>query len=373
MAKNLSGTLSRTLMAFNMSLNQSIVKTVAKQEFRKLQITLPIIALLASLGILVNAMICYGILKKKTLQTSTFYLLINLGVSHSFILFTSAAITVTNCFLALHLMGTPTLAASCKFSYYVNGIACILSMVTLIAISIERYHMITPGLSRRTSMLNTSRKLKTIITLTWVVGILIALPILTLADILAEYPYMCNIRYISFNFNIAYFTSLFIAALLIPIITVNVIYIKIMNFLRQNETPTDGQLRNYKILKKNYLHHLKTVKLLILVTVTFILTCTPFFMANLIIAYNAQNSVYFFLRLGRKTDSISFLGNAFLILLCIQSPLIFLYSSQSIRSALPFQCCSKFRRSVMDTNSENRLPKILTVSSFNNFVVSAGS
>lgn len=369
-----NGLSAKLLQVYMANTTTSMLNNSQQKLASTLGISLPFIVFLALIGLVANLLICYIIFKKNELHTPTFYLMINMSVSHCLALVVSCCIIGLDYYLSSNPGISPLLIAFCKAFYCINCTSYIVSTSTLTVISIERYLTILSASPLRNTLLNTSLKLKITIAFTWIIGILMGWPNLIMVNILPRHPWVCNIGFVGAHFNLPYFISLLILAFIIPSLIIGILYFKIVLFLRGKLINHQASHHNNVSFLRSRKRHLNTIKMLTFVTCGFMITCMPIFITSLVIAWNAKNSVDFYISIGYTNTMVMQLGFLFLIFSFIINPLIYLYYNQSIRSSLPALFCQRCRKPVitvsLDNTSYNSKPtKVITVTSFNNFVV----
>ncbi|RDD37893.1 Neuropeptide Y receptor [Trichoplax sp. H2] len=355
-------TIHRTLRTISNHFNQtenSTTNQFALRKYRALQIILPISIIIAVLGTIANSLICYAIVKKKELHTPTCYLMINMAISDCLTVIMTALINTIHYYLACYIAFSSFLVFTCKITYFVNAIAYISSTVTLVAISLERHSKISPLSMQKSSFFNNTFKLKAAIAFTWIAGIVIAIPYLTLVSIVPQNPWICSINYITPTFNIPYFISLFILVFIVPNIIIIAMYSRIIRYLNQNNAAQRNQPSFQRIFKHKRKMHCDTIKMLILVTAGYMITSLPIFIAYIMIAFSGLNLVDYIIHLNDMQTSVAQIAYIILPLACCQNPLIYLYYNKAIRNALSSQIRRLYNRltAKVDINNNRKYPK----------------
>ncbi|RDD37889.1 Cholecystokinin receptor [Trichoplax sp. H2] len=322
----------------NQTPNISALREFAWEKQQSMKIVLPTMITLSILGIAANCIICYAIIKKKELRAVTYYLMINMAISDCLILAVLSCIEGINYYLTDHVASTPLLVAFCKILGYFNSISYHASTCTLAAISIERYYILSSAAIHHPSFFNTASKLRLMIGYSWLAGFIIAMPSIIVYGIDINYPYSCSIGFISPSFNIPYFITVFIVLLVVPSIIIIIMYGKIIRYLYKNVSNNDRRHTLSQGFKNNRQHQRNTIKMLVLVTASFTISCYPIFLAYISVSIQRQSTAKYLYENRLRASIISKFMIITYTLPCILHPLIYLHYNRSIRGAL-IDCC----------------------------------
>ncbi|RDD37892.1 Neuropeptide FF receptor 2 [Trichoplax sp. H2] len=327
------------LPEINHTINSSENNKYAFNRFKLIRIVLPFIIFPSIFVIIANCMICYAIIKKKELHTSTYYLMINRAISDCMIVIWSSAIIILHYYLALTNTSTSFLAITCKIAMFSDVAAFTASTFTLAAISIERYHTVLPSKPLKTSFFNTPLKLRMMAGFSWIAGISMAWPLIILTNVDPKNAWICNVAYFGPSFNITYVMILFCISFLLPAILIAISYFKIIQFLyRKNIVHSDQQYSRILAFRHNRQRHLNTIKMLILVTLGFMSTCLPIFLAYIAVSFSRRSLTDYLIQFNQNETSLVQLGLIFIIISCLLNPIIYLYYNYTIRTTVFTSC-----------------------------------
>ncbi|RDD37898.1 Neuropeptide SIFamide receptor [Trichoplax sp. H2] len=302
-------------------------------------VTIPLVLTSTILVIIINFIICRIIIKKKEFHTSTFYLLFNMAISDCFIMVAAFLLIGNNYIASIQVWSSATLMVVCKITPSLNAVSLVSSTYTLAAISIERHYTLISKVRNR-SLFKTRKRLTIVIAATWLIGLIMAIPMLFIATYTPKTPWMCNIINISLAFNVGYFMSLLVVAYIIPLIIMIIMYSKIIHFLTNNLMT--NQNTPSPVYQNNRKRHTRIIAMLIIATVLFFLFCFPLFISFIIVALSGLDFAIYFSAITPR--QVAILQAAFLItvIACIQNPIIYFSFMPAFRQAFP--CYDLYRR-----------------------------
>ncbi|XP_060077862.1 orexin receptor type 2-like isoform X2 [Ylistrum balloti] len=229
-----------------------------------------------------NFIVCYAVWKNKHLRTVTNYFLVNLACADFIVILICLPFTLVQDISQSWLFGL----VMCKLVIYIQQVSVLVSVLTLTAISIERYMAICHPLSFRVS------KYKTILVIgmVWLLSLLVAIPDLVFLTLLPDNlipPDIGNIWLTAcipsdIEKELVYQMFLTVAYYILPLFIMGFAYTRIAMCLWQstqagpatNNIASDSNaatLRNRK----------RTAKMLILVVVLFSVCYLPVYLLNI--------------------------------------------------------------------------------------------
>ncbi|XP_021345370.1 orexin receptor type 2-like isoform X2 [Mizuhopecten yessoensis] len=236
-----------------------------------------------SVGLGGNFIVCYAVWKTKHLRTVTNYFLVNLACADFLVIVVCLPFTLVQDIAQSWLLGL----AMCKLVLYIQKVSVLVSVLTLTAISIERYMAICHPLSFRVS------KYKTILVIgmVWLLSLLVAIPDLIFLTLFPDDKipsdigniWLTSCRPSNEQTELIYQMFLILAYYVLPLIIMGFTYTRIAVCLWQstqagpatNNVATDGNaatLRNRK----------RTAKMLIMVVVLFFVCYLPVYLLNIL-------------------------------------------------------------------------------------------
>ncbi|XP_077991889.1 prolactin-releasing peptide receptor-like [Glandiceps talaboti] len=246
-----------------------------------------IYSIIIALGILGNTMVCVAIVRNKKLHNSTYIFIGNLSVS-------DAAV----CLICLPFTLAHTLAGKWSFGkimcYIIRPmqpIAVFLSVLTMTAISIDRYIIVIYPFRKRLSL----RLVGMILTLIWVVSISLATPFIVNTRFIYNEFNFDNMTYVKFNqcserwkspeHRKVYSTFVFILQYALPLFVISTAYYRVWMELQHQVRPgaLSAQKKKQEIARKK-----KTNKMLVTVVVCFLACWLPFNMLMILGDYHVS-------------------------------------------------------------------------------------
>lgn len=146
--------------------------------FRVYQVIVPtIFAAIVFLGLLGNLLVIYVIVSRKSLQTATNLLLLNLALSDVSFLLICGSFSVVHYVLTEWPLGD----ALCRTAQYLLYVTCYVTVYTLIAVSAVRYVTVVYGPNAR--FIHSKKNILGIVCLTWITFLLAKIPIIVVHGI----------------------------------------------------------------------------------------------------------------------------------------------------------------------------------------------
>nr|UKQ02631.1 cholecystokinin-type receptor [Ophionotus victoriae] len=185
-----------------------------------------VIFILAVVG---NILVIMTLVHNKRMRTVTNVFLFSLAVSDVLFAIVCIPFTLVGNILQRFIFG----AGICKIVPYFQGVSVTVSVWTMVAISLERYHAICNPLSSR--IWQTKRHAYRAIAAIWTLGFLIFLPSIIFTQLipLSEGHHMCREKWPAKIYMEVYTTSMFVILMVIPLWTMAIAYGLIIRELRQ--------------------------------------------------------------------------------------------------------------------------------------------
>ncbi|EDV19180.1 uncharacterized protein TRIADDRAFT_62369 [Trichoplax adhaerens] len=220
----------------------------------------------------------------------------------------------------------------CKVNYFTITWSYITSSQSFTAISIDRFLIMT--YTNRKSPFQSKKILIMAITIIWIVGLLLAIPMLILADINPKLPHMCDLlpygKNNDYTFSVYHLFALSVA-FPIPLVTVFCLYFKVIRRI-SNSINNISNIRNrYDRNKRRQVH---STKMMILATLLFMVNSLPIMFGWFIALITGKSYVYLVLDYGEFIFIL--VSTAFFMasLTAIQNPFIFIIYNKTFRKAM---------------------------------------
>ncbi|RNA37954.1 galanin receptor type 1-like [Brachionus plicatilis] len=186
-------------------------------------------------GFFGNFIVIYFVLVYKRMQTMTNKFITNLAVSDLLVIFICVPVTASRYMTKEWVFGE----FMCRFSSFAQGVSLSVSVMTLTAISIDRYYIIYKPMKARS--ICTNRKVKIILLSTWILSIFIMSPLLIVFKYekrkiqKTQYEFfefsMCFESWPEFEAKLGYEALLICSLFIFPIIFMSYAYINISRTL----------------------------------------------------------------------------------------------------------------------------------------------
>ncbi|RDD39882.1 Neuropeptide FF receptor 2 [Trichoplax sp. H2] len=229
---------------------------------------------------------------------------------------------------------------TCKLGIFVWIICYSTSVGTLTVMSIERYRtIIHPTLPKLFG-----KKLRLVLLLVWVVSILLASPSISLAGADRYNKYDCILDNQGPKYLIrAYATILNLMDYVIPLSIMLYCYTKIVIKLRKTALVTS---RLKKSLTDGDRHVQRVIKMLVFVTVSFIITALPWTLGISLIAYSPFNNTETLITHDETLSIVSQVAQVLSLSSPLYDPIMYIIANQN------------FRRDLCQWHSEQKSPII---------------
>lgn len=264
-------------LTFDIAMTSTITNlTSGAAKFRKSYMVFYMISLPISLiGIISNIILIVTVIKRKQFQTPSYILSANMAVSDVIVLVFGSIFLISNVVLSLNTeVEHLSRRIICQFNFMTMYFSFCTSSQSFMAISIDRYRIITSINSK--SPFHNKKILKITIGMTWLIGLAFAIPMLYISNINPRLPLMCDFQpygaYQNRLLSLYHVAALFIT-FIIPLITVLIMYYKIIRHISKSIANSRFNLgKNYDHSKQR---QIRATKLMILATLLFMLNSLP--------------------------------------------------------------------------------------------------
>jgi len=258
-----------------------------------LEVRVPLILvyiLIILMGVIGNGFICYVILSNQKLRTARNFYVANLTVSDLIL----SLFCMPSTLVKLLLKSWPLGEALCKITPWLQAVNVFVSTMTILAIALDRYHVIVSPNGINKDPAKKWRALSLIVII-WFVSLLVGLPLLIYSQLEATEHYhflrytMCMEVWPSNTTRFVYAAVIMLVQFIGPTITLVTIHWKICNFLKAriaSNPNTEGEMR--RAMKESERHR-KNSLLLMAIAVLFAICWFPLTLLNLLADIN-----YFF-------------------------------------------------------------------------------
>ena len=232
------------------------------------------ISLVSVASFIGNSLVTITFLMDTSLRTSTNYFIVNMAISDLLISLTNWPLSATEGILPRkHMIEGSTATFVCKFGHYFRAISQAVSVLSLLLIVVDRYIAIVLPFQ---SILVTSRRRAAFLLFTWIFPLLIAFPYVWTSKIVIEGHQTDCRTFVSWNKieRAVFYAVGFLIFYCVPLISIIVLYSRIMKSLRRARPGEEGQKRQNT--KKRSLHQNRIVMTIsICIVSAFFLCWTP--------------------------------------------------------------------------------------------------
>ena len=288
-----------------------------------------------------NSLVTITFLMNTTLRTSTNYFIVNMAVSDLLSSLTNWAIYATEArVMRKHMIEGPLANFVCKLGHYSRSVSQAVSILSLLLVVVDRYIAIVLPFKA----IHVTRRLRAVLLLfTWIFPLLGGFPFVWSSKIIQKgHQTHCRalVSWSKIEQSI-YYTVGFLTLYCVPLISVIILYSRIMKSLRQTR-PGDEEQVNVRI--RNRHQNQVVMKIFIWIVSTFFICWTP--LCVYIVFKKLFPASYF-----AKDTCMLFVGLFFYVfptLSTVVNPLILFASSSRFSNALrelfsfsckPSQCC----------------------------------
>ena len=230
------------------------------------------IALVSIAAFAGNSLVTITFLMNTTLRTSTNYFIVNMAVSDILSASTNWPLSATEGFLSRqHMMEGPMATFVCKLGHYSRAISQAVSVLSLLLIVVDRYIAIVLPFR---SILVTRRFKTALFLFSWIFSLVIAFAYVWSTRIVQESHQKHCRTFVSWNKmeKSVFYTVGFIIFYCVPLISIIVLYSRIMKSLRQTRPGGEGQ-ENVRI--RNLHQNKNIMKVFLWIVSAFFICWTP--------------------------------------------------------------------------------------------------
>ena len=289
--------------------------------------------LVGSMG---NALLCYVVYKRKERKRTVHLLTVNLAVSDLMVLLVYLPMQL---YQINSLMVWELGRVVCKIFYGINAATINANILTLIAITRDRYVAVTDPLAAHSRGTSSVKKW---IVFIWVISIILSLPLLIVVDVHHGYCYEIWPRV---EIERTYWIILFTLQLVIPLIYFLFAYSMIVYRMRSAQSTEEFTvLYNVKEqchftqrrrIEKRRRQQAKLLRLAIILVVAYVVCVSPQHMVFFAFTYgtlaNNPNAIYIFI-----------VANFLLIFNSLINPVVYASQSHEMKKMIPrLFCCYK--------------------------------
>lgn len=240
--------------------------------FQTVTSTLTAVLSLVSISAFVgNILVTVAFFRNASLRTSPNYFIVNMAASDLFSALIIWPLYATEGMLSRKkLMDEPMATVLCKLGQYSRSVSQLVSIVSLVLIVVERFIAIVHPLQVKKF---TKRLRAVLLILTWIISVSVAIPFVPFSKIVQQDQQMfCRFSWGKNELSI-YLPTGFVLFYCVPLITIIVLYTRIMKSLRHSRpTPCEVQ-ENTRI--RNRQQNMTVMKVFISIVIVFFLCWTP--------------------------------------------------------------------------------------------------
>ena len=324
----------------NLSLNTTMNSmmsnlTLDVANFRKSYLAFYLLTIpLSFMGIIGNVVLIITVFKRKQFHTPSYILSANMAVSDVIVLVFGSIFLIINIILSLN----PDFIQSsyrtvCQVNYFVLNFSYTTSSQSFMAISIDRYRIMTSVNGK--SPFQKKKTLMIIVGITWLIGLTFAIPMLQISNINPRLPLMCDFQPYGTHLNgmlSIYHVASLLIAFIIPLLTVSILYFKIIRHISQTISTVQSNPGNkYNQSRKR---QIRATKMMILATLLFMLNSLPIMAVWVVSVLIGKSYAELVLTYGQFLFIV--ISSAFFLasLTAIQNPFIFITYNKSLRAAM---------------------------------------
>lgn len=218
-----------------------------------------------------NILVTVTFLMNATLRTSPNYFIVNMAVSDLLSALTTWPLYATEGMLSRkHFIDEPMATVVCKLGLYSRSVSQVVSTVSLVWIVAERFIAIVHPFQVKKF---TKRLRAVLLILTWIISLLLGIPYIPFSKIVKEGQQIyCRLSWGEKELSI-YFSIGFVLFYCVPLITIIVLYSRIMKCLKRSR-PTADEVQESTTIR-NRQQNMIVMKVFISIVIVFFLCWTP--------------------------------------------------------------------------------------------------
>ena len=230
-----------------------------------------VISLVSISAFVGNILVTIAFFKNASLRTSPNYFIVNMAVSDLFSALTIWPLYATEGMLSRkQLIDEPMATVVCKVGQYSRSVSQVVSIVSLVLIVVERFIAIVHPFQVKKF---TKRLRAVLLVLTWLISLLVAVPFIPFSKIVQQGEQMfCRFSWGKKELSI-YSPIGFVLFYCVPLITIIVLYSRIMKCLRHSR-PTACEAQKSTTIR-NRQQNMTVMKVFISIVIVFFLCWTP--------------------------------------------------------------------------------------------------
>ena len=242
--------------------------TCCKIASTSLTTAISFVSILAFVG---NILVTVTFLMNATIRTSTNYFIVNMAVSDLLSALTNWPLYATEGMLSRrHLIDDAVATVVCKLSLYSRAVSQIVSILSLVWIVVERFIAIVYPFKAR---MLTRRLRAVLLMVTWIIPLLLGFPYVRFSNIVKQdQQTYCRLLWDNKELSI-YFLSGFVIFYCVPLVTIIILYSRIMKCLTRTRPTVDEVQVNTRI--RNRQQNMIVMKVFISIVIVFFLCWTP--------------------------------------------------------------------------------------------------
>ena len=301
-----------------------------------------------ALNLIGNSIICYTILHKKALRTKMNILFVNLSIADM-----TVGLFMSPRFIFINLFRHPTGKAGLLLCTFLTGrtlMWCggIVSFCTLLSISIERYYAIVHPHSSKGRL--SVRKVKIIITMSWVFGFLWVVPQMLTRKYSQEKNF-CVGEWSDQWYIRVYSISWLLLAVVIPMCIMTIVYPRIINSLWRTANKTVNVCQRVRVRSRKRL-----TKIMLAITIIYCCCWAP------VTVFYCVSSFVPILESGSLWHKV---GILMVTLNSSINPVLYGYQSRQLKRHIKMTIQTllcRMKRARVDVQSDENKPRPFTLS-----------
>ncbi len=333
-------TLTRTLGIANMNETQEQMGNILMSfpELVRLYCNLTLVhlnhvvtfSIFTFIGLIGNIALLSVIVRTAGLRNAPNILLINLVVADCLYM------SIATPFGILHELNPCWLygAIACKFKHYIQIVAQAVGVLSLAALSRERYNAIVRGLQSRIS--RSTKRTMIVLATTWIVGIIVASPVFSLTQTSGS-GLLCQYLPMSKVWSKVYIIFQFLFLYILPLCYIAVNYIRLARSLC---SPTMVDLAQNQSSANQIQARKRLAQIVLVITVLFGILWFPYYLYFLWFVFNSGDGI------SSNTNKVRFFRHLYYYMSlansCVNPWVVFTMSSAHRQSLL--ECFKCFQR-----------------------------